>query len=337
MAHDSEKFILAGDVGGTKTFLGVFLERPSAPEPVKIEKFANADFASIEEVIEGFLASPELKGELKGGVCSATLGVAAPVVADRCTLTNMDWEIDGRAIKERLGVRRFALINDLAATGWGVGFLKDDDFFVLQRGVARPGNAALIAAGTGLGEAMLFYDGARHIPSASEGGHTDFAPRSALEMELLSYLAKRYGHVSYERVLSGPGLKSIYDFFRERGDGRGEDLEERFKAEEPAQVISSEALDGRDGDSKRALELFISLYGAEAGNLALKSLAVGGVYVGGGIAPRIIKAMKSSDAFMSSFTGKGRFEGLLKEVPVRVILNEKTALYGAALHASFEN
>jgi glucokinase len=332
-----EKLILAGDIGGTKTFLGVFLERPLAPEPVKVEKFANADFASVEEVIEGFLASPELKGELKGGLRSATLGVAAPVLADKCTLTNMQWEIDGRAIKERLGVGRLALINDLAATAWGVRLLKDDDFFVLQRGVARPGNAALIAAGTGLGEAMLFYDGERHIPSASEGGHTDFAPRSALEMELLSYMAKRYGHVSYELVLSGPGLKNIYDFFRERGDGGGEDLEKRFASEEAAQVISTEALGGRDSDCKRALELFISLYGAEAGNLALKSLAVGGVYVGGGIAPRIIKAMESSNAFMNSFTGKGRLSALLKEVPVRVILNEKTALYGAALHAGFEN
>ncbi len=338
MTNNGKKYVLAGDIGGTKTFLGAFItgmaaSEPIKPEPIKIEKYTNADFNSIEEVVDTFRASLGSDGGFTLGESFATLGVAAPVVGGRCTLTNMNWEIDGSAIKARYALKRVRLINDLVATGWGVRLLKDEDLVTLQRGVTRPGNAALIAAGTGLGEAILTYDGERHFPTASEGGHTDFAPRSGLEIELLNFLMERYGHVSYERVLSGAGLKSLYDFFSARSGGPDGALQERFDAEGAASVISSLALKGSDARCVEALNLFISLYGSEAGNLALKSMAVGGVYVGGGITPKIIEAIKGSSAFIDSFTSKGRFEGLLSEIPVYVILNEMTALYGAAFHA----
>ena len=264
---------------------------------------------------------------------SAALGVAAPVVDGVCTLTNTNWEIDPEAIRSRFGLNSVALMNDLVATGWGVRLLGDSDIVTLQRGVKRSGNAALIAAGTGLGEAMLSYDGEDHLPMASEGGHTDLAPRDPVEIELLKFLMDRYGHVSYERVLSGPGLKNLYDFFSARSGVSDEGVKRRFASEEAGAVISSAALDGSNAECVEALNLFISLYGSEAGNLALRSMAIGGIYVGGGITPKIIKAVEGSTAFMDSFKGKGRLGTLLSEIPVYVILNEMTALYGAAFYA----
>lgn len=321
--------ILAGDMGGTKTDLGLFSVEGSRIRPVEEKKFINADYKGPLEVIEEFLG--EVGGE---GIGAATFGVAAPVEGNRATLTNISWDIDGEEIKKRFAIDRVELINDLAATGWGLLVLSPEDMVVLQEGRAREGNACLVAAGTGLGESILFWDGKAHVPSATEGGHTDFAPRDLVETGLLSFLVERYGHVSYERVLSGTGLKNIYDFFRQAvGQEESPGLAERFEKEDPASVISDEALKGGDETCLMALKQFISIYGAEAGNLALKALAVGGVYVGGGIAPKIIEPLKGG-GFVEAFTDKGRFKEFLSNIPVYVILNARTALYGAAHHAA---
>lgn len=324
-----EKTLLAGDVGGTKTFMGLFRLSGLSLELLRSASYDNSRFSGFDSVVVDFL---EGSGQVK--IDAASFGVASPVVEGRGTLTNLHWVIDSSDLAERSGVGKVSLINDLVATAWGAGVLSEDDFNTLQGGVERPGNSALIAAGTGLGEATIFRDGSTFIPSASEGGHADFAPRNAIEIELLEYLIGLWGHASYERVLSGPGLVNIYNFFKnKRGGAEPESLSERIRKEGAAQVISEEGLNRGDRNCADALDLFVSIYGAEAGNLALRSLAVGGVYVGGGIAPKILPALKRG-SFIKAFREKGRFEGLLSEVPVKVILNEKTALFGAAVYAS---
>jgi glucokinase len=322
--------ILAGDVGGTKTELGLFSVVGGRLRPIKKERFINRDHKGPGEVIKEFLG-PENSGE----IAAASLGVAAPVEGGRAALTNISWTIDAGYIKERFGIKNVWIINDLVATGWGLPLLSAGDMVVLQEGRPRKGNAALIAAGTGLGETILFWDGTTRIPSASEGGHADFAPRDAIETGLLEFLIKRYGHVSYERVLSGTGLKNVYDFLIEsEGLPVSPRLTGRFQKEDPASVVSDEAKkEGGDETCRRALELFISIYGAEAGNLALKAMAVGGVYVGGGIAPKMIEPLKRG-GFIKALIDKGRFKGFLSNVPVYVILNAETALLGAAHHAA---
>jgi glucokinase len=323
---EGKKKILAGDVGGTKTDLGLFSVEETLIRPVREKKFINKDHKGPLEVIEKFIGETGAEG-----IAAATFGVAAPVTENRATLTNISWDIDGEEIKKRFAIKkveiswdidgeeikkRFAikkveLINDLVATGWGLPLLSGADFFMLQEGRPRRANAALIAAGTGLGESILFWDGKTHVPAATEGGHTDFAPRDTLETGLLTYLIKKYGHVSYERVLSGMGLKNIYDFLKEvSGREESPGLKAKFEKEDPASVISDEAQ-----------------------NLALKALAVGGVYVGGGIAPKIVEALKGG-GFIKAFTDKGRFKGFLSDIPVYVILNARTALIGAAHHAA---
>jgi glucokinase len=327
-AEESRK-VLAGDVGGTKTDLGLFSVEGCRLRTVREERFINKDYKGPGDVIKEFLGSNSARE-----IAAATLGVAAPVEGNKASLTNISWIIDGEDIKERFGIKKVELINDLVATGWGLPLLSTGDLVVLQQGMPRKGNAALIAAGTGLGETILFWDGTTLTPSASEGGHTDFAPRDPIETGLLEFLIKRYGHVSYERVLSGTGLKNIYDFLKEsKGLKESPGLNERFEKEDPASVISDEAEKGGDETCREALESFISIYGAEAGNLALKAMAVGGVYVGGGIAPKIIKPLKKG-GFMEAFTFKGRFKGFLTNIPVYVILNARTALLGAAHHAA---
>ncbi|MFQ5442603.1 MAG: glucokinase [Thermodesulfobacteriota bacterium] len=329
MAKDKkEKIILAADVGGTKTFIGTFAVGEGLIKALRVERFVNADFSSIEEVVQAFLEDEA------GTIDAASFGVASPVLENRARLTNIDWVIDGPALAERFGIKRLELINDLVATGWGVGGLSGGELDTINRGVKREGNAALIAAGTGLGEAVLYWDGKSHRPSSSEGGHSDFAPRSEVEIELLRYLMKKFGHVSYERVLSGMGLVNIFSFFMEReGKELGADLKRRFDAEGAAKVISDEAVNGGESAAASALELFLKIYGAEAANLALKSMSIGGLYIGGGIAPKIFKE-REKEMFMKSFLDKGRFGELLSGMPVHLIMKESTALYGAARYAA---
>jgi glucokinase len=239
--------------------------------------------------------------------------------------------VDGQQMAADLGVASITLINDLFANAHGIALLEESDFVILNPGVPNStGNRALISAGTGLGEAGLYADGqGGYHPFPSEGGHVDFAPRNDLELDLLRYLMGRFEHVSYERVLSGPGLHNIYQFLRETG--RGEEpawLAEQIAQGDPSAAISKSALEGTSPICVQALDIFVSLYGAEAGNLALKVLATGGAYVGGGIAPKIIRKL-SSTAFMKAFSAKGRIGSVLKDIPVRVITNDKAALLGA--------
>ncbi len=300
-------------------------ERPIARSRLDIEIFPSAKFAGPVEIIRKFL------GLHKRAVEAACFGLPGAVVNGRVETTNLPWAVDASHMAAELGIARVQLINDLFANAQGIALLAESDFVVLNAGVADPkGNRALISAGTGLGEAGLYAgaDGAYH-PFPSEGGHADFAPNNDLEMELLRHLLKRFEHVSYERVLSGPGLYNIYQFLRDTG--RGEQppwLAEQIKNGDPAAAISKSALAGTSEICVQALDIFVSLYGAEAGNLALKMLATGGAYVGGGIAPKIIKKL-SGPAFMQAFTAKGRISGVMKEIPVRVITNDKTALLGA--------
>ena len=317
--------LLAGDIGGTNTRLAFFEGTPDHLSAVQIEIFPSAHFTGPVEIVRKFLETH------KQPVEAACFGLPGAVVNGRVETTNLPWVVDSAHMTAELGLARVQLINDLYANAHGIALLAESDFVVLNPGVPNAaGNRALISAGTGLGEAGLFADarGAYH-PFPSEGGHADFAPRNDLEMELLRYLLGRFEHVSYERVLSGPGLYNLYQFLRDTG--RGEEptwLAEQIAQRDPAAAISKSALEGTSEICVQALDMFVSLYGAEAGNLALKMLSTGGVYVGGGIAPKIIRKL-SSTAFMKSFTAKGRVGGVLKEIPVRVITNDKTALLGA--------
>lgn len=320
--------ILAGDIGGTKTNLGLFSEQNGRLAPVSARGFVSHEYSGLEALVREFLAGST-------GVSAACFGVPGPVVGGEAKTTNLPWLLETAALKADLGISALYLINDLQATAWGLETLAPGDILELNpRTTKSAANAALIAAGTGLGEAVLFWDGRRLVPSASEGGHADFAPHNALETELYSYLNGKFGHVSWERVLSGPGFFNLYDFLKESGRGREiPAIRERMNTEDPAAVISSVGLSGECGLCRDALELFVSLYGAEAGNLALRSLSFGGLYVGGGIAPKIARKLVEG-GFMKAFLAKGRMAPLLAGIPVRVVLNEKTALLGAARYAA---
>lgn len=268
--------VLAGDIGGTKTFLGLFRLSEDSLELLREGVYENGGFSRVDDVIRDFLGKAE-----PGRISAGSLGIAGPVVDNRSALTNLGWKLDGHEIAERFGIGEIKLINDLVATAWGVGVLAKDDFFTLQAGRKKAGNSALIAAGTGLGEAAMHWDGSAHIPSGSEAGHADFAPKDKTEIELLEYLLGFWDHVSYERVLSGPGLVNIYNFLKEKtGADEPAYLTERIRTEGAAPAVSDEAVDGKDKTCKDALDMFVSIYGAEAGNLALRSMALCGVYIG---------------------------------------------------------
>jgi glucokinase len=261
--------------------------------------------------------------------------VAGPVESGRCRLTNLDWEVDEASLRRTLGVREAYLINDLQATASSLPYLQESDRAVIQEGEADPrGNMAVLAAGTGLGEGFLVGSGAGYIPLASEGGHVDFAPRDEREMRLHAFLRAKHGRVSVERVLSGPGLHDLYRFLREaEGMAEGPRVAAEVAAGEPQQAIVRHGLAGGTGACAEALRIFCSLYGAEAGNLALQYLATGGVYLGGGIAPAILPALRRGQ-FVSAFRDKGRMGNLLSRVPVAVILDPAAPLLGAAEYAA---
>jgi glucokinase len=323
--------ILAGDIGATNTRLAWFEVSNGALVPGAARTYPSRQQASLDKIVTTFLA------EAPGRIRHACFGVAGPVREGRAEATNLPWIVDARSLARALGLDRVLLVNDLEANAWGLAALPDTDFAVLQPGRAAPtGNAAVISAGTGLGEAGLVWDGRRHRPVASEGGHADWAPQDELQMALWRFLGAEVGHVSVERVLSGPGLHNIYRFLRDR-QGLAEPgwLTEALRSEDPAPLISRVGLAGRAEICVRALGLFVAIYGAEAGNLGLRLLATAGVYLGGGIAPRILQALRSP-AFLDAFTGKGRLRSLLEEMPVRVVLNDQAALLGAARRAALE-
>ncbi|HUD73682.1 MAG TPA: glucokinase, partial [Terracidiphilus sp.] len=268
-------------------------------------------------------------------VTAACFGVPGPVRDGRLRLTNLPWTLDSRELSVSLGVNHVFLINDLEANGYGVEELTADQIYTLSEGdSSQIGNRALIAAGTGLGEGLLIWNGRAHTPFPSEGGHADYAPRNEDEIDLLRFLKQKYnGRISWERVVSGPGLTNIYEFLREvRGVDEPNWLAARLASEDPNAVITELALAAKSEICEKALDMFVSAYGAEAGNLALKLLSVGGVYVGGGIAPRILEKLKDG-RFIKAFTDKGRLSQLLVNMPVRIILESRAALLGAAAYA----
>ncbi len=319
--------VLAGDIGGTKTRLAI---AEVSGTRVRIEHeadYRSRDFASFEALLMCFLAGTQAPEQ-------AAFGIAGPVLGGVVRTTNLPWYIEADVLRQRLGFAACDLLNDLEATAYGLPALGDEDRLVLQLGAAEArGNVAVIAAGTGLGEAGMYWDGQRHHPYATEGGHASFSPLNELEMDLLRYLQRRYEHVSWERVVSGMGLLDLHDFLR----GYYKSVVPQWLAEEmrtgdAAAAISRAALTGSDDICAETLERFVQLYGAEAGNLALKTMSRGGVYVGGGIAPKILPLLQR-DLFMQAFLEKGRMRHVLEAMPVYVILNEQAALYGAALYA----
>ncbi len=323
---------LAGDIGGTKTNLAIYAPEKGPRKPVYEARFSSTAYPSLEALVRDFLGQAQLKVE------HATFGVAGPVVGGRAEVTNLSWELDENRLKQDLGLRSVTLINDLVAVAYGVQQLKNNEVAEIQKGTPVEGGAiGVIAPGTGLGEAFLTWNGSHYTAHGSEGGHVDFAPTTPLQFGLLRYLQERFGHVSYERICSGTGLPNIYNYLKEMGfDQEPEWLAEQLAhADDPTPVIVQAALssDRPCGLCRATLEVFVEVLGAEAGNLALKVLATGGVYLGGGIPPRILPAL-TQGAFLEAFRQKGRFSDLLTQVPVRVILNPKAALLGAACHAT---
>jgi glucokinase len=319
--------ILAGDVGGTKVHLALYDFINGKLEYSRDERFPAKDYSGLEEIVKEFLGAFT--------VTAACFGVPGPVRDGRLRLTNLPWTLDSRELSVSLGINHVFLINDLEANGYGVAELAADQIYTLSEGDASQiGNRALIAAGTGLGEALLIWNGHSHTPYPSEGGHADYAPRNEDEIDLLRFLKQKYsGRISQERVVSGQGLTNIYDFLREvRGIDEPVWLAERLAAEDPNAVITELALAAKSEICEKAMDMFVSAYGAETGNLALKILSVGGVYVGGGIAPRILEKLKDG-RFMKAFTDKGRLSQLLINMPVRIILESRAALLGAAAYA----
>ncbi|HEV2289994.1 MAG TPA: glucokinase [Candidatus Acidoferrales bacterium] len=321
--------ILAGDVGGTNTRLA-FFERRNGQLAVVVEHiYPSRSHSSLEDIVADFVSAQKLKAE------AATIGIAGPIHDGVCRATNLPWVVDIRRLVERSGISSFTLINDLEANAYGIATLSSSDFEILQPGAPdASGNAAVISPGTGLGEAGLYWDGTHHWPVASEGGHSSFAPRNALQDELLVHLRAQFGeHVSWERAVCGPGLFNLYRFLRDTG--RGEEpawLVEELKVDDPSPVISKAALSGKSPLCAQALDLFVDLLASEAGNLALKFLAIGGVYIGGGIAPKILPKLKTPE-FLAAFADKGRLAPVLQSMPIRVILNDQAALRGAARRA----
>jgi len=319
--------VLAGDIGGTKVNLGIFVSQKNGVKLVREESFTSKNYPDLESILDEFLAGNRLK------IASVCFGVAGPVVNGCSQTTNLPWIVRERELRRRLNLKTVSLVNDLKATAYGIAALPEESYAVLNKGRAQiHGTIGILAAGTGLGQATLVWDGRNYCALASEGGHADFAPTSVLELELCRYLLKKFGHVSYERVLSGPGLLTLHRFLRDTQGGKEPDwFVDRLATEDPNAVIAETGLDGSVDSCVKALDLFASIYGAEAGNVALHVLADGGIYLAGGIAPKILPKLKDG-TFIKAFLHKGRLSDYLSRIPVRVVLEQKTALYGAASH-----
>ena len=349
--------VLAGDIGGTKTNLGIFevnslqvrgrQERGQQISSLFELSYISGEYDSLEEIIKDFLAKQKLSqlqlSQPELIIASACFGVAGPVNNNYCEVTNLPWIVDAAQIQQQFGWQSVNLLNDLEANAWGIACLDESDFVVLNEGDSLAankfspeqvsGNVSIIAAGTGLGEAGMFWTGQQHLPFASEGGHTDFSPGTEEEYRLHQFLSKKYnGHVSWERIVSGMGLENLYQFLCYEDDSQPPSWLAQQMLNDAAAAISNAALQAKDKLCVRALDWFVHLYGVEAGNQALKIMSKGGVYLGGGIAPKIINKLQSGE-FMQAFCDKGRMQHLLKAMPVKVIMNDKTALYGPALYA----
>ncbi|HYN20137.1 MAG TPA: glucokinase [Thermoanaerobaculia bacterium] len=326
--------VLAGDIGGTKSNLGLFEVAGGMPRLLRGKTYRSAEHVSLDSLLQEFL------GEDARDVRAACFGVPGLVIENRASVTNLPWTLDGGALSSRVGGHVVVLINDLVATAEGVPLLGPDELATLHPGgpeAAGSGNLALIAAGTGLGMALLPRIGGGWVPVPSEGGHMDYAPRNGDEVGLLVHLQEAFGgHVSIERVVSGPGLFNIYQYLRDRvGLPESSQVRSALETEDdPARVIGEAALaETPDPLCSRAVDMFVSAYGAAAGNLALVGTATGGLYVGGGIAPKLLPRLEDG-TFLRAFFDKGRFREFLETVPVRVVLNDRAALLGAAYHAA---
>lgn len=320
--------ILAGDIGGTSARLALCESNGTALRIVTEQTRHSREYDSLEAIVREFCVS------MNGNLRAACFGIAGPVSGGVARTPNLPWLVESESLARTLRLETVTLLNDLEANAYGIAALAPEEFVTLNAGVPDPrGHAAIISAGTGLGEAGLFWVGTEHRPFACEGGHADFAPNGELEVELLKYLQPKFGHVSWERVLSGPGLHNIYKFLRDRGhlDGQPTLVDKECNEESPG-AISRAAIERRCPRCAQALEFFVGIYGAAAGNLALKFMARGGVYLGGGIAPKIIEKLREPH-FMEAFVAKGRMRPLMETIPVRVIMNDKAALLGAANYA----
>ncbi len=317
--------ILAGDIGGTNARLAYFEPKNGHFELVSERVFPSREHRELGEIVTRFLDESGTRPE------AACFGIAGPVHNGRVETSNLPWVIEQAVLAKQIHLPATLLINDLEASAWGIGALTKEDLVTLNVGGATiAGNQAVVAPGTGLGEAGLFWDGTRHYVFACEGGHADFAPRTDLQIDLLRHLTQRFGHVSYERVLSGPGLVNVYQFLCSTGCGKeSESLAAAMKIGDPAAEISRAALSGSDPLATKALDLWISVYGAEASNLALKIMATGGLFLAGGITPKILPKL-TGPAFMKAFLEKGRLRPLVEAMPVHVVMNEKAGLLGAA-------
>lgn len=317
--------VLAGDIGGTTTRLAFFEAAAGKLSSLAEGRFSSPEAGCLEEIVSRFVGEHRLVAE------RACFGIAGPVRQGRVRTPNLPWSVESTELARTMGLPEVQLINDLEANAYGIDLLAPEDLAILNPGIPDPtGTIAVVSAGTGLGEALAYWDGSAHRPLPSEGGHADFAPRNELETELLLYLRAEHGRVSTERIVSGPGLRNIYRFLHDaRHLPESPAVAEAMRQGDASAEITRAALAGECPLCEQVLDLFVSLYGAEAGNVALRYLAVGGIYLGGGIAPKIIDRLKGP-GFMQAFTAKGRLSPILEDIPVRVILNERTALLGAA-------
>jgi glucokinase len=319
---------LAGDIGGTKTRLAVVEVSGMQVKVVHEANYSSRDYAAFEKLLNDFLSGTKTPNH-------AAFGIAGPIQGRVAQTTNLPWRIDADALMQKFGFTRCDLLNDLEATAYGLPALGADDFLVLQQGAQNAsGNAAVIAAGTGLGEAGLYWDGQHYQPFATEGGHASFSPGNELDMALLRHLQQKYQHVSWERIVSGMGLLDMHEFLRLHHHADAPLwLADEMHNSDAAAAISNAALSGRDVICVETMNWFVRLYGAEAGNLALKLMSRGGLYLGGGIAPKILPMLQNG-VFLDAFLNKGRMRSLLEAMPVKVILNDRAALFGPALRAS---
>lgn len=317
--------ILAGDIGGTNARLAYFQPQNGRFQLVSERVFPSRDHRGLGEIVTQFLDESGTRPE------AACFGIAGPVRNGRVETSNLPWVIEQSVLANQIHLAATLLINDLEASAWGIGALGIEDLVTLNPGAGSvAGNQAVVAPGTGLGEAGLFWDGSRHHVFACEGGHTDFAPRGELQIELLRFLAAKFGHVSYERILSGPGLVNVYEFLCASGCGKkSAELSSAMEGGDPAAAISQAALSGKDSLAGKALDLWIGVYGAETSNLGLKIMSTGGLFLAGGISPKILPRLKGS-LFMEAFLDKGRMRPLVEAMPVHVVTNEKAGLLGAA-------
>ena len=329
--------ILAGDVGGTKVHLALCTFNEGKLVIVRDQKFPATEFKSLQDVVAAFLGTKDTAEKVEHEVVAACFGCPGPVRDGKIQLTNLPWNLDTRELSKLLQIEHLYLINDLEANGYGIAELPPESIFTLFEGDrAAIGHRALISAGTGLGEAQLIWNptSRRFLPLASEGGHADFAARTPLEIEMLQFLIQKMnGRISWERVVSGLGLQNIYSFLRDGKKMEEPDwLRERMEKEDPNAVIGTCGEDGSSELCAKTLDIFAGAFGAEAGNSALKVLAAGGVYLGGGVAPKILKTMQNG-TFRQAFLDKGRLSPLLHTIPVRIILEQRCALMGAAAYA----